>query len=90
MLSVVNLGGRGGESQNASIHIKSASGICICFKAIKTLNADLHGFARIQCLFPLDLSTYTVETHRTNLMHTLNLHNTAEIVLYAVRKKIIA
>jgi two-component system, NarL family, response regulator NreC len=38
----------------------------------------------------LDLSTYTIETHRTNLMHKLNLHNTAEIVLYAVRKKIIA
>jgi two-component system response regulator NreC len=37
----------------------------------------------------LVLSTYTVETHRTNLMHKLNLHNTAEIVLYAVRKKII-
>jgi RNA polymerase sigma factor (sigma-70 family) len=37
----------------------------------------------------LNLSTYTVETHRTNLMHKLNLHNTAEIVLYAVRKKII-
>jgi len=38
----------------------------------------------------LNLSTYTVETHRTNLMHKLNLHNTAEIVLYAIRKKIIS
>ncbi len=38
----------------------------------------------------LDLSTYTVETHRNNLMHKLDLHNTAEIVLYAVRKKIIS
>jgi two-component system, NarL family, response regulator NreC len=38
----------------------------------------------------LDLSTYTVETHRTNLMQKLDLHNTAEIVLYAVRKKIIS
>ena len=38
----------------------------------------------------LDLSVYTVETHRTNLMQKLNLHNTAEIVLYAVRKKIIS
>jgi len=37
----------------------------------------------------LDLSLYTVETHRSNLMQKLNLHNTAEIVLYAVRKKII-
>lgn len=38
----------------------------------------------------LNVSVYTVETHRTNLMQKLNLHNTAEIVLYAVRKKIIA
>lgn len=38
----------------------------------------------------LNVSVYTVETHRTNLMQKLNLHNTAEIVLYAVRKKIIS
>ncbi len=38
----------------------------------------------------LNLSVYTVETHRTRLMQKLNLHNTAEIVLYAVRKKIIS
>jgi two-component system response regulator NreC len=34
----------------------------------------------------LDLGLSTVETHRANLMQKLNLHNTAEIVLYAVRK----
>ena len=38
----------------------------------------------------LILSVTTVETHRTNLMQKLNLHNTAEIVLYAVRKGIIS
>ena len=38
----------------------------------------------------LNLSPYTVETHRTNLMQKLGLHNTAEIVLYAVRKGIIS
>jgi DNA-binding NarL/FixJ family response regulator len=37
----------------------------------------------------LDISPYTVETHRMHLMQKLNVHNTAEIVLYAVRKKII-
>ena len=37
----------------------------------------------------LKLSPYTVETHRMNLMQKLGLHNTAEIVLYAVRKSII-
>jgi DNA-binding NarL/FixJ family response regulator len=37
----------------------------------------------------LDVGLSTVETHRANLMLKLNLHNTAEIVLYAVRKGII-
>jgi two-component system response regulator NreC len=37
----------------------------------------------------LHVGVSTVETHRANLMQKLNLHNTAEIVLYAVRKGII-
>lgn len=37
----------------------------------------------------MNVGVSTVETHRTNLMQKLNLHNTAEIVLYAVRKKLI-
>lgn len=38
----------------------------------------------------LNLSTNTVETHRTRIMQKLNLHSSAEIVLYAVRKRIIS
>jgi len=38
----------------------------------------------------LDLSPYTVETHRSHIMQKLDLHNTVDIVLYAVRKKIIS
>jgi DNA-binding CsgD family transcriptional regulator len=37
----------------------------------------------------LDIGVSTVDTHRMNLMQKLNLHSTAEIVLYAVRKKLI-
>ena len=37
----------------------------------------------------LDVSVSTIETHRGNLMQKLGLHNTADIVLYAVRKRII-
>lgn len=37
----------------------------------------------------LNLSTNTVETHRTRIMQKLDLHSAAEIVLYAVRKRII-
>jgi two-component system response regulator NreC len=38
----------------------------------------------------LNLSTNTVDTHRARLMQKLNLHSSAEIVLYAVRKRIIS
>lgn len=38
----------------------------------------------------LNLSTHTVDSHRTNFMQKLGLHNTAEIVIYAMRKKIIS
>jgi two-component system, NarL family, response regulator NreC len=49
-----------------------------------------HGKSNKEVATALDLSTTTIESHRNNLMKKLNLHNTAEIVLYAVRKKIIA
>lgn len=38
----------------------------------------------------LHLSVYTVETHRTHILQKLNLHNVPELILYAVRKGIIA
>jgi two-component system, NarL family, response regulator NreC len=38
----------------------------------------------------LNLSINTVETHRTRIMQKLGLHSSAEIVLYAVRKRIIS
>jgi two-component system response regulator NreC len=38
----------------------------------------------------LNLSTNTVETHRNRIMQKLDLHSAAEIVLYAVRKRIIS
>jgi len=38
----------------------------------------------------LNLSPNTVETHRTRIMQKLDLHSAADIVLYAVRKKIIS
>jgi two-component system, NarL family, response regulator NreC len=37
----------------------------------------------------LNLSVYTVETHRSNVMTKLNLHSIPELILYAVRKGVI-
>lgn len=38
----------------------------------------------------LNLSVYTVETHRSNIMEKLNLRGIPELILYAVRKGIIS
>ncbi len=38
----------------------------------------------------LNLSVYTVETHRSNMMEKLNLHTVPELILYAVRKGVIS
>jgi two-component system, NarL family, response regulator NreC len=38
----------------------------------------------------LNLSTYTVETHRAKIMQKLNLKGVPELILYAVRKGIIS
>jgi two-component system response regulator NreC len=37
----------------------------------------------------LNLSVYTVETHRSNILTKLNLHSVPELILYAVRKGVI-
>jgi DNA-binding NarL/FixJ family response regulator len=37
----------------------------------------------------LNLSLYTVDTHRSHILRKLNLHSVAELILYAVRKGII-
>jgi two-component system response regulator NreC len=38
----------------------------------------------------LNISPYPVETHRGHILQKLNLHNPAELILYAVRKGIIS
>lgn len=38
----------------------------------------------------LNLSLYTVETHRGNILQKLNLHSAPELILYAVRKGVIS
>jgi two-component system response regulator NreC len=48
------------------------------------------GKANKEVAADLNISPYTVETHRSHIMEKLNLHNPAELILYAVRKGIIS
>lgn len=38
----------------------------------------------------LSVSPTTIETHRSHILHKLDVHNTAELVLYAVRRGVIS
>jgi two-component system response regulator NreC len=38
----------------------------------------------------LSVSPTTIETHRAHILHKLDVHNTAELVLYAVRRGVIS
>jgi DNA-binding NarL/FixJ family response regulator len=38
----------------------------------------------------LSISAATVETHRARILQKLEIHNTAELVLYAVRRGVIS
>ena len=57
-------------------------------REILQLLAELKSNKQIAQL--LNLSLYTVETHRRNLQEKLNLHSVAELILYAVRKGVIS
>jgi two-component system response regulator NreC len=48
------------------------------------------GKANKEVATALNISPYTVETHRSHILQKLSLHNSAELVLYAVRKGIIS
>jgi len=48
------------------------------------------GKANKEVATALNISPYTVETHRSHVLQKLNLHTPAELVLYAVRKGIIS
>jgi DNA-binding NarL/FixJ family response regulator len=56
-------------------------------KEVLQLLAQGHSNKEAAALLGVGVST--VETHRANLMQKLALHNTADIVLYAVRKQLI-
>jgi two-component system, NarL family, response regulator NreC len=50
----------------------------------------VEGKANKEVATTLNISPYTVETHRKHILEKLNLHSPAELILYAVRKGIIS
>jgi len=45
----------------------------------------VHGKSNKEIAAVLGLSANTVSVHRANIMQSLDIHNTAELVVYAIR-----
>jgi DNA-binding NarL/FixJ family response regulator len=54
-------------------------------RELEILQLIVHGKSNRDIAALLGLSANTVAVHRANLMHELGLHNTAELVTYAIR-----
>ena len=54
-------------------------------RELEVLQLIVHGKSNKEIAVVLSLSTNTVNVHRANIMQTLGIHNTAELVVYAIR-----
>ena len=54
-------------------------------RELEILQLIVHGKSNKEIAVVLNLSANTVAVHRANIMHSLGIHNTAELVTYAIR-----
>jgi DNA-binding NarL/FixJ family response regulator len=79
----------GGHSKQDSADPTVANGSQLTPREREVLQLVASGRRCKEVAAVLNISVKTVETHRSNMMCKLNLHSTAELVLYAVRNEII-
>ena len=70
------------ESKNAE-HTLSA-------RELEVLQLIVHGKSNKEIATVLTLSANTVAVHRSNIMRQLGIHNTAELVVYAIRNGLVS
>ena len=54
-------------------------------REMEVLQLIVHGKSNKEIAVVLGVSANTIAVHRANLMQTLGIHNTAELVVYAIR-----
>jgi Mg2+/Co2+ transporter CorB len=57
--------------------------------AARSGHSSSHGELNKEIAALLQVSVNTVSVHRANLMEALNIHRTAELVVYAIRKGLV-
>jgi DNA-binding NarL/FixJ family response regulator len=59
-------------------------------RELEVLHLIVHGKSNKEIAIVLSLSVNTVAVHRANIMQTLGIHNTAELVVYAIRQGLVS
>jgi DNA-binding NarL/FixJ family response regulator len=59
-------------------------------RELEVLQLIVHGKSNKEIAAVLNLSANTVAVHRANIMQTLGIHNTAELVVYAIREGLVS
>ncbi len=59
-------------------------------RELEVLQLIVHGKSNREIAVVLDLSVNTVSVHRANIMQALGIHNTAELVVYAIRSGLVS
>jgi DNA-binding NarL/FixJ family response regulator len=59
-------------------------------RELEVLQLIVHGKSNKEIAVVLGLSVNTIAVHRANIMQTLAIHNTAELVVYAIRTGLVS
>jgi DNA-binding NarL/FixJ family response regulator len=59
-------------------------------RELEVLQLIVHGKSNKEIATVLSLSANTIAVHRANIMQTLGIHNTAELVVYAIRQGLVS
>jgi DNA-binding NarL/FixJ family response regulator len=76
----------------ADLHIIDANcdGVVISDRELEVIRFIAEGYTNVEIADRLFLSQHTVNTHRKNIMGKLGVNNTAAIVMYAVKTKLVS
>ena len=68
----------------------AGAGATLTTRELEVLQLIVHGKSNKEIATVLGLSANTVAVHRANIMQTLSIHNTAELVVYAIRAGLVS
>jgi DNA-binding CsgD family transcriptional regulator len=68
----------------------NCDGVVISERELEVIRYIAEGYTNVEIADKLYLSQHTINTHRKNIMAKLGVNNTAAIVMYAVKTKLVS